>query len=105
MAEQHSTTALRIVKPWQSVTRRAVEDYRLRHANAQAKERVRCLAVSRGHALGLWREDPARTDSGLVLCRDCGAGASLDLLIGEESISDSLRASCPGVPFSLTRTW
>lgn len=97
MAHPQSST-LRLVTPitLQRHARDAVALWR-------AKDAIRCLAVSRGHALGVWQEDPSRADTFRIGCKYCGAGATLDVLTADASVSELLEAPCQGVPFTLRR--
>lgn len=61
-----------------------------------ARARVRCIGGAQRHRLGSWRADADRQGVDLVQCYLCGAGASLNLQSGDESVSDALRAECPG---------
>lgn len=97
----HSSSTLRLVTDHLHVRAQA----RIEVANYRARQRVRCVAVAHGHQLGFWKEDPTWEDAGVVACRSCGAMASLDLRLGDETISEALRTACPSVPFALTRPW
>lgn len=70
--------------------------YELNKRIQLARSRVRCIGSANRHRLSAWRPDTDREGVELVRCLCCQAGASLDLSSGDESISDALRADCPG---------
>lgn len=69
--------------------------YEHRRSISFARSRVRCVASTNNHRLGIWRSDPDRPGVELVRCLSCAAGASLNLTSADTSISDALLATCP----------
>ncbi len=65
-----------------------------------ARGRVRCQAAAHWHVLSVWRPDPDRPAHELAACQRCGAGASIHIASGSESISTQLLSPCPSRPTS-----
>lgn len=76
-----------------------VTRYEQRKALVLAHGRVRVQAWANHHKLSVWRPDPDRDGRELAACELCGAGASIHLETGQESLSDQLLRVCPRATF------
>jgi hypothetical protein len=76
----------------------AVDGFAQRHPLRRAIARVRQVALAARHQLVPFRADETRDGFLFASCPRCGAGASIHLDTGVDSISDQLQQPCPDVP-------
>ena len=98
MTSTHSTP-LRLIRPepLQQIARDAIAEYRRKQQLTDERQAITEIAMTRGHALGVWRVEGNST-SAVIQCWACGEGARLDLDTACARLTAGLTQRCAGLP-------